>query len=84
MLGRLKLTFALALAAIVIAPAAQVAAQDGGRFRVIIPYFEPLEDADRGFGKDVSKELRELLEDFPTHVSMEEGDIKDEAKRFDM
>ena len=37
MLGRLKLTFALALAAIVIAPAAQVAAQDGGRFRVIIP-----------------------------------------------
>lgn len=84
MLGRLKLTFALALAAIVIAPAAQIAAQDGGRFRVIIPYFEPLEDADRGFGKDVSKELRELLEDFPTHVSMEEGDIKDEAKRFDM
>ena len=84
MLGRLKRTFALALAAIVIAPAAQIAAQDGGRFRVIIPYFEPLEDADRGFGKDVSKELRELLEDFPTHVSMEEGDIKDEAKRFDM
>ena len=84
MLGRLKLTFAVAMAAIVIAPAAELAAQDGGRFRVIIPYFEPLEDADRGFGKDVAKELRELLEDFPTHVSMEERDIKDEAKRFDM
>ncbi|MGB1658023.1 MAG: tetratricopeptide repeat protein [Longimicrobiales bacterium] len=84
MLGRLKLTFALAIAAIVIAPAAELAAQDGGRFRVIIPYFEPLEDANDGFGKDVSKELRKLLEDFPTHVAMEEGDIKDEAKRFDM
>ena len=84
MLGRLKLTFAVAIAAIVIAPAAELAAQDGGRFRVIIPYFEPLEDANDGFGKDVSKELRKLLEDFPTHVAMEERDIKDEAKRFDM
>ena len=84
MLGRLKLTFALAIGAIAIAPVAELAAQDGGRFRVIIPYFEPLEDADDGFGKDVSKELRKLLEDFPTHVAMEERDIKDEAKRFDM
>ncbi|MDG2282378.1 MAG: hypothetical protein P8L45_04625, partial [Longimicrobiales bacterium] len=84
MLGRLKLMFAVAIAAVVIVPAAEIAAQDGGRFQVIIPYFEPLEDADDGFGKDVSKELRKLLEDFPTHVAMEEGDIKDEAKRFDM
>ena len=44
MVGRLQLTLVLSAAAIVLAPAAHVAAQDGGRFRVIIPYFTPLGD----------------------------------------
>lgn len=84
MLGRFKLVLGFMAVAVMLAPAAEVAAQDGGRFRVLIPYFQPLEDADRGFGKDSSKELRELMENMATHVAMEEGDIKDEVKRFDM
>lgn len=84
MLGRVRLTLAIAAAAVVVAPAGQVAAQDGGRFRVLIPYFEPLEGAKNNFGKDASKELRELMQSMATHVAMEEGEIKDEAKRFDM
>ena len=84
MLGRLKLVLGFAAIATMLAPAAQVAAQDGGRFRVIIPYFTPLQDADDDFGKDASKELRELMENMATHVAMEENDIKDEVKAFDM
>ena len=85
MVGRLKQVLVLSAAAMILAPAAQIAAQsDGGRFRVMIPYFTPLEDAKDNFGKDASKELREMMEAMPTHVAMSENDIKDEAKRFDL
>jgi tetratricopeptide (TPR) repeat protein len=84
MLGRLKLTLMIAAAAAVLAPAAQIAAQDGGRFRVLIPYFTPLEGAKNNFGKDASKELRELMQNMATHVAMSERDIKDEVKNFDL
>lgn len=84
MLGRLKLTLAIAAIAAILAPAADVAAQDGGRFRVLIPYFTPLEGAKDNFGKDSSKDLREMMQNMATHVAMEEGEIKDEVKNFDM
>ncbi len=84
MVRRLKFVLVLAAVAVVFAPATKVLAQDGGRFRVLIPYFTPLEGARNNFGKDASKELRALLGTMPTHVAMEEGDIKDEVKRFDM
>ena len=80
----LRLTIILSAAAILLAPAADLAAQDGGRFRVLIPYFTPLEEADDDFGKDASKELRELMGTLPTHVAMSENDIKDAVKPFDM
>lgn len=83
MVARLKLTVSVILAALVVVPAA-LQAQNQGRFVVMIPYFEPLEDADDDFGKDASKELRELINGLATHQPMKEGDIKDEAKRFDL
>jgi tetratricopeptide (TPR) repeat protein len=83
--GRLKLTLAIAAIAAILTPAAELAAQQaGGRFRVLIPYFTPLEGAKDNFGKDSSKDLRELMQNMATHVAMEEGDIKDEVKAFDM
>ncbi len=83
--GRLKLTLAIAAAAAILLPAAELAAQQaGGRFRVLIPYFTPLEGARDNFGKDASKDLREMMQNMATHVAMEEGDIKDEVKAFDM
>ncbi len=79
-----RLTLAIAVLAAILAPAANVAAQDGGRYRVLIPYFQPLEDADDDFGKDASEDLRELFENMATHVAMEKDDIEDEVDRFDM
>jgi tetratricopeptide (TPR) repeat protein len=84
MVGRLKLALITAAIALLLAPAAQIAAQDGGRYRVMIPYFAPLEGARDNFGKDASKDLRDLFEAMPTHTAMRENDIKDEAKRFDL
>jgi tetratricopeptide (TPR) repeat protein len=83
MLGQLKLVIVASAAVMVLAPA-QVAAQDGGRFRVIIPYFQPLEGARDNFGKDAADELRELMSTLVTHEPMEEDDIEDEAGRFDL
>ena len=69
MLGRLKLTLVITAAAVILAPAAQIAAQDGGRFKVLIPYFTPLEDAKDKFGKTLGKlqnipKNREIIEHF--------------------
>jgi tetratricopeptide (TPR) repeat protein len=84
MVGRLKLALVIIAVATLFVPAAQVAAQDGGRFRVIIPNFTPLEGADDGFGEDAAEDLRDLFGNMPTHVAMDKGDIEDEADRFDL
>src|SRR5690606_32499013 len=84
MLGRLTSIFTLAATAVVLGPVAEVQAQDGGRFRILVPYFQPLQGANDGFGKDASKELRKLMEALPTHRPIAEGDIKDAADDFDM
>ena len=70
MVGRLKVTLVLAAIATILAPATQITAQEGGRFRVLIPYFTPLEGAKDSFGKDASKELRSLMGTMATHVAM--------------
>jgi tetratricopeptide (TPR) repeat protein len=86
MVGRLKLAALTLLAAgLVFGQTAALQAQEAGaRFRVLIPYFEPLEDADDDFGKDASKELRELINTLNTHQPIEEKEIKKNLKRFDM
>ena len=35
----------------------------GGRFRVLIPDFQPMNDEDDDFGKDLADELRDLIDD---------------------
>ena len=83
MFGRLKLVLVASAAAVVLAPAT-VFAQSGGRFRVLIPNFQPLQGARDNFGRDASEELRELMSTLPTHQAMERGDIEDEAKNFNI
>jgi tetratricopeptide (TPR) repeat protein len=83
MLGRLKLVIAATAAAAVLAPAT-LAAQDGGRFVVLIPYFQPLQGARNNFGRDASDELRKLINTLPTHQAMDRGDIEDAAKDFNI
>lgn len=83
MLGRLKLTQAAAALAFLAMPALAMA-QDGGRYRVLIPYFEPRDGADRGFGRQASEDLRALMRQMPTHVAVDVDDIEDQAERFNM
>ena len=80
---------AIAIALFVTMPAwsstSEVQAQDAqGRFFVLIPNFFPVEGTDDDFGKDVAKELRELLNQLATHRAYDEGEIKDELRRFDI
>lgn len=84
MLGRLKTTLILALAGLVLGPAAIVEAQDGGRFRVLVPYFEPLDGARDNFGRDASEDLRELIDGLATHRAIERRDIESAVRDYDM
>jgi tetratricopeptide (TPR) repeat protein len=84
MMARLKLTFVLAAAPMLLAPMAALEAQAGGRYQVLIPYFEPLEGARDNFGRDASEDLREMISTLATHEAIERGDIEDEADRFDL
>lgn len=62
--------------------AAQAEAQDGGRYRVLVPALAPQAGAKDNFGKDVAKEVRKALDDFATHAPVEEKVLKDALKKF--
>jgi tetratricopeptide (TPR) repeat protein len=79
----MKFVFTLLLAALVLGPAASQA-QEMGRFRVLIPNFEPIEGADKKFGEEAAKELRELINTLATHQSIEKKEIEQNLKRFKM
>jgi len=55
-----------------------------GRYRVLIPNFQPLEGADKGFGEDAAKDLRELINGLATHQPIEKKEIEQDLKRFKM
>ena len=83
MVRRMKFVFTLLSVALVLGPAASQA-QEMGRFRVLIPNFEPLEGADKKFGEEAAKELRELINTLATHQSIEKKEIEQNLKRFKM
>jgi tetratricopeptide (TPR) repeat protein len=80
--GRLTRPLTLAAAALLTALPAQ--AQELGRFRVLVPDFYALQGADRDFGEDAAKDLRDLLKGLPTHQPIERGKIRDQVREFDM
>lgn len=61
----------------------EASAQAAGRYRVMVTNLSP-QDARDNFGKDLAKELRKLINQLPTHMPVEEKEIKNAAKRFDM
>ena len=81
---KVKFGFILLAAALVVVPATTVQAQDMGRFRVLIPNFEPLEDANKKFGEKAAEELRDLINTLATHQSIEKKEIETNLKRFKM
>ncbi len=78
-----RLTLGALTVALLILPGA-LHAQDGRRFQVLIPYFEPRDDSDDDFGKDASEKLRELINTLRTHIALDEDEIKDRVGQFDM
>ena len=55
-----------------------------GRRKVLVANLLPREDADDDFGKDLAKALRELIDELATHQAVEEKEISNTAKRFDL
>jgi tetratricopeptide (TPR) repeat protein len=80
----MKLALAGIAVALVVAPATTLQAQDMGRFRVLIPNFEPIEGANKKFGENAAKELRELINTLATHQPIEKKEIESNLKRFKM
>lgn len=61
-----------------------VSAQDGNRFRVLVPYLQPMEDADDDFGEDVANELRDLIGDMATHEPVSDDALDEALEKFDV
>ncbi len=61
---------------------AESRAQTAERYRVMVTNLKPGEDSDDDFGKDLAKELRKLINEYPTHQPVEEREIKDKAKEY--
>lgn len=63
--------------------ATPASAQQADRFRILIPIkLEREGDVKDGFGKDVSKELRRLVDDMNTHQSVKEKELKEQLKKY--
>ncbi|MDE2764235.1 MAG: tetratricopeptide repeat protein [Gemmatimonadota bacterium] len=58
--------------------------QASERLKVMVTNLVPLDGADDDFGKDLAKALRELINDFARHQAVEEKEIRDAAKKFDL
>lgn len=52
------------------------------RFRVLIPNLQPMNGERDNFGKDLAKELRELIDGMLTHSAVEEDEIEDQLDKF--
>jgi tetratricopeptide (TPR) repeat protein len=59
------------------------AQEPGGRYRVLVVPFES-RALDRRFGDKVADEIRERLEDFPTHAPVEERDYNRALDQYDL
>ncbi len=88
MFGRRSLGISALVVALFAAPVLTLDAgaqqSASGRYRVLVPDFQPTDNSDDDFGKDLADELREAISDLNTHTAVEEGDIKDDLKRFKM
>ena len=81
----LRINMALMTAVLLMVPFApgEAEAQAAGRMRVLVADLTPTGEADDDFGRDVSEELRDLI-DLDTHVAMSDDEIDDAADEYNM
>ena len=86
--GRLRLGLlalvSLSLAAIPLQPQAVSAQEASARFRVMVSEIQPLNGADKKFGQRLADQLRELINDMDTHQPIEEKELKNTLKQYDV
>lgn len=54
------------------------------RRKVMVTNLVPRDGANDDFGKDLAKELRDLIDDLGTHQAVEEKEIRNTAKKYDL
>jgi tetratricopeptide (TPR) repeat protein len=86
--GRLRLGLmalvSISLAAIPLQPHAVSGQQASARFRVMVPEIQPTNGADDKFGERLADRLRELINDMDTHQPIEEKELKNALKQYDL
>ena len=86
MIGRRPLCFCMTVLFTLLLSSTALQAQQtvSSRFRVLIPDFQPINDEDDDFGKDLADELRDVIDDMLTHSAVDEDDIEDALDEFDL
>ena len=86
--GRLRLgLLALvtgSLAAIPFHPQSVSGQEASSRFRVMVPDIQGLNGADKKFGERLADQLREMINQMDRHVPIEERELKDALKQYDV
>ncbi|MDE2753732.1 MAG: hypothetical protein OXI83_14235, partial [Gemmatimonadota bacterium] len=63
---------------------AHAGAQVAERARVMVTNLKPIDDANKNFGRDLAKELRDLINQSPRHQPVDEGDVRDATRQYDI
>ena len=63
---------------------ARSSAQAADAHRVMILWLQPLDGAGDRFGRDVANALRDVLRLFPAHEPIDEREIRDAARQYDL
>ena len=71
-----------ALATVLAFAAAVPASAQTGRYSVLVPAFQAKDGGKESFGKDVAKEVNKLLEQFPTHTTVDSKVLKDALRKY--
>ncbi len=64
--------------------ASSAEAQAGEPLTVMVTNLRPLEDADKDFGRDLAKELRDLIRATPGYEPLDEKVVRDAARQYDI
>jgi len=81
-----SLTFlAASLALMPLAPSGEVSAQEAeGRWRVLVPDFQPTDGADRRFGQRTAERVQGLIDRLNTHQPIGSREYRDALRQFDL